>query len=65
MQKRKKLPGGSGVGGIMNGGGRVQKIFFLPGGSGAGGIISWGGRVQNHFSDLTFFLILNLKILPI
>ena len=57
------LPGGSGVGGIMNWGGRVQKKFFLPGGSGAGGIISWGGRVQNHFSDLTFFLKFNLKIL--
>ena len=42
-----------------------KKNFFLPGGSGAGGIISWGGRVQNHFSDLTLFLIFNLKILPI
>ena len=43
---------------------REMKLL-LPGGSGAGGTINWGGRVQNHFSDLTFFFILNLKILPI
>ena len=55
------LPGGSGAGGIINWGGRVQKNFFLPGGSGAGGIISWGGRVQNHFSDLTFFFDFEFK----
>ena len=56
------LPGGSGAGGIINWGGRVQKNFFLPGGSGAGGIISWGGRVQNHFSDLTLFFDIQFKI---
>ena len=60
------LPGGSGARGIINWGGRVKKhFFFLQGGCGAGGIFSWGGRVQNHFSDLKFFLISNLKILPI
>ena len=57
------LPGGRGAGGIIIWGGRVQKTFFLPGGRGAGVIFSWGGRVQNHFSDLTFFLKFNLKIL--
>ena len=55
------LPGGSGAGGIINWGGRVQKFIFLPGGSGAGGIFSWGGRVQNHFSDLKFFFEIQLK----
>ena len=55
------LPGGSGAGGIINWGGRVQKFIFLPGGSGAGGIFSWGGRVQNHFSDLNFFFDFKFK----
>ena len=43
------LPGGSGAGGIINWGGRVQKKIFLPGGSGVGGIMNWGGRVQIFF----------------
>ena len=59
------LPGGSGAGGIINWGGRVQKKFFCQGVVVQEALSVEGAGCKTIFQIWHFFLILNLKILPI
>ena len=59
------LPGSSGAGGIINWGGRVQKKFFCQGVVVQEALSVEGAGCKTIFQIWHFFLILNLKILPI